>query len=74
MEKSFLKMMRIEYLDLPSVGLIQKDMSSDAEKALKNQNSLKKIRSAGKQYKSEVAESTQPVVDMQPDIMCRFEV
>ena len=51
------RMMSIIDLGLQSVGLMWKEMCSDAEKALKNCNLLKQIHSAGEQYKKEVAES-----------------
>lgn len=68
------RMMSVVNLGLPSIGLMQKEMNSDAEKALKNCNSLKQIRSAGEEYKKEVAESIKQPIDLVPDIMCRLEL
>ncbi|MCG8626334.1 MAG: hypothetical protein MJE68_30590 [Proteobacteria bacterium] len=49
-------------------------MSSDAEKALKHCNSMKQIRSAGEQYKKEIAESIKQPIDLLSDIMQRLEL
>ena len=68
------RMMSIVNLGLQSVGLMRKEMSSDGEKALKNRNSLKQIRSVAEEYKTDIAESIQPVVDLLSDIMCRLEL
>ena len=68
------RMMSIVNLGLQSVGLMRKEMSSDAEKALKNCNSLKQIRSAGAEYKNEVAESIKQPIDLVSDIMRRLEL
>jgi hypothetical protein len=68
------RMMSIINLGLQSVDLTRKEMSSDAEKALKNCNSLKQIRSGGEQYKKEVAESIKQPIDLVSDIMQRLEL
>ena len=68
------RMMSIVNLGLQSVGLVQKEMSLDAEKALKNCNSMKQVRSAGEQYKKEVAESIKQSIKLAPDIMQRLEM
>ena len=60
-------------IDRPSTGegLKRKQVSPDTEKA---QNSLKQIRSAGNQFKREIAESIQPVVDLLSDILDWLEL
>ena len=68
------RMMSIVNLGLQSVGLMRKEMNLDAEKALKNCNSLKQIRSAGEKYKKEVAESIKQPIDLVSDIMHRLEL
>lgn len=68
------RMMSIVNLGLQSVGLMRKEVSPEAEKALKNKNSLKQIRSVGENVKTEVAESIQPVIDLLADVMCRLEL
>ena len=67
-------MMSIVNLGLQSVGLMRKEMSSDAEKALKNCNSLKQLRSAGEHHKKEIAESIKQPIDLVSDIMQRLEL
>lgn len=50
-------------------------MPAEAEKALKNCNSLKQIRSAGDSFRTElVAESMKAPVDLLSDIMRRLEL
>ncbi len=61
-------------LGLQSVGLMRKEMPSAAEKALKNKNSLKELRLAGNQFRTDIAASIQPVVDLLSDIMQRLEL
>ena len=68
------RIMSVVNLGLQSVGLMRKEMNSDAEKALKNCNSLKQIRSAGEKYKTEIAESLQQPIDLVSDIMRRLEL
>ena len=63
------RIMSVVNLGLHSVGLMRKEMNSDAEKALKNCNSLKQIRSAGEKYKTEIAENIQQPIDLVSDIM-----
>ena len=53
---------------------VGKEMNSDAEKALKNCNSLKKIRSAGEIFKKEIAESIKQPIDLVSDIMHGLEL
>ena len=49
-------------------------MPAEAEKALKNCNSLKQIQSAGDNFRTEVAESVKVPVDLLCDIMRRLEL
>ena len=49
-------------------------MPAEVEKALKNCNSLKQIRSAGDSFGTEVAESVKAPVDLLSDIMRRLEL
>ena len=49
-------------------------MPAEAEKALKNCNSLKQIQSAGDSFRTEVAKSVKAPVDLLSDIMRRLEL
>ena len=51
------RIMSVVNLELQSIGLMRKEMNTDAEKALRNCNSLKQIPSTGEQYKKEITES-----------------
>ncbi len=53
---------------------MRKEVSPEAEKALKNKNSLKQIRSVGENVKTDVAESIQPVIDLLADVMRWLEL
>ena len=66
--------MSIVNLGLQSLGVMRKEMSAEAEKALKNCNSLKSIRSVGERFAEEVAESIQAPVDLLSDVMKRLEL
>ena len=68
------RIMSVVNLGLQSVGLMRKEMSSNAEKALKNCNSLKQIRSVGEPFKLEVQESIQQPIDLIADVMSRLEL
>ena len=61
--------MRIFNLGLQSVDIMRKEMPAEAEKALKHCNSLKRIRSVGDSFKTEVAQSVKAPVDLLSDIM-----
>ena len=67
-------MMSIVNLGLQSIGLMRKEMSSEAEKALKNCNSLKQIRSAGEPFSQEISLSIQQPIDLVADVMSRLEL
>ena len=68
------RIMSIVNLGLQSVGLMRKEMNSDAEKALKNCNSLKQIRSAGQLYKQDVNLSMDQPIALLSDILSRLEL
>lgn len=68
------RMMSIVNLGLQSIGLMRKEMNSAAEKALKNCNSLKQLRSSGESFKQEIAESIQQPTDLIADVMRRLEL
>ena len=68
------RIMSIVNLGLQSVGVMRKEMSAEAEKALKNCNTLKSIRSTGDRYRKEIAESVQVPIDLLSDIMRRLEL
>ena len=57
-----------------AVGVMRKEMPAEAEKVLKNCNSIKQIRSAGGSVKAEIAESVKAPVDLLSDIMRRLEL
>ena len=66
------RIMSIVNLGFQSVGMMRKEMTPQIEKALKNCNSLKQLRSAGKT--AEIKESLQPAVDLLTDITKRLEL
>jgi len=66
--------MSIVNLGLQSMGVMQIEMPPEAEKALKNCNSLKQIRSAGDKFRKEIAESVKAPIDLLSDIMRRLEL
>jgi len=66
--------MSIVNLGLQSVGFMRKEMPSEAEKTIKNCNSLKQIQSAGDKFRKEIAESVKAPVDLLSDIMCSLEL
>ena len=68
------RIMSIVNLGLQSVGVMRKEMPTEAEKALKNCNSLKQIRSAGEMFREEIAESMKAPIDLLSDLMLRLEV
>lgn len=61
-------------LGLQSVGVMRKEMPAEAEKAIKNCNSLKQIQSAGDKFRKEIAESVKAPVELLSDIMCSLEL
>ena len=68
------RIMSVVNLGLQSIGLMRKEMNTDAEKALRNCNSLKQDRSTGEQYKKEITESIMQPIDLLSDIMQRLEL
>ena len=64
-------MMSIVNLGLQSIGLMRKEMSSEAEKALKNCNSLKQLRSP---FRQEISLSIQQPIDLVADVMSRLQL
>ena len=68
------RIMSIVNLGLQSMGVMRKEMPAEAEKVLKNCNSIKQIRSAGGSVKAEIAESVKAPVDLLSDIMRRLEL
>lgn len=66
--------MSIVNLGLQSVGVMRKEMPDEAEKVLKNCNSLKQIWSAGDKFRKEIAESVKAPIDLLLDIMRRLEL
>ena len=67
-------MMSIVNLGLQSIGLMRKEVSSEAEKALKNCNSLKQLRSAGEPFRQEISLSIQQPIDLVADVMSRLQL
>ena len=67
-------MMSIVNLGLQSIGLMRKEMSSEAEKALKNCNSLKQLRSAGEPFRQEISLSIQQPIDLVADVLSRLQL
>lgn len=67
------RMMSIVNLGLQSVGLMRSEMSSVAEKALKNCNSLKQLRSAGVNFKDDISASLKQPIELLTD-MHRLEL
>lgn len=61
-------------LGLQSIGLMRKEMNTDAEKALRNCKLLKQIRSTGEQYKKEITQSIMQPIDLLSGIMQRLEL
>ena len=61
-------------LGLQSIGLMRKEMNTNAEKALRNCNSLKQIHSTGEQYKKEITESIFQPIDLLSGIVHRLEL
>ena len=68
------RIMSVVNLGLQSIGLMRKEMNTDAEKALRNCNSLKQVRSTGEQYKKEITESILQPIDLLSGIMQRLEL
>ena len=66
--------MSVVNLGLQSVGVMRKEMPAEAEKAIKNCNSLKQIWSAGDKFRKEIAESVKAPTDLLSDIMCSLEL
>ncbi len=62
--------MSIVNFRLQSIGLMRKEMSSEAEKALKNCNSLKQIRSAGEPFRQSIQQS----IDLVTNVMSWLEL
>lgn len=61
-------------LGLQSTGLMRKEKSTAAEKALKNCNSIKQLCTAGQQFKEDIAGSMQQPVDLLSDFKHRLEL
>ena len=68
------RIMSIVNLGFQSVGMMRKEMTPEIERAIKNCNSLKQLRRAGKNFTTEIGESLQPAVELLTDITRRLEL
>ena len=66
--------MSILNLGFQSVGLMRSQMSDEAERALKNCNSVAKLRTSEESYKDDIKKSLEPTITLLANIVQRLEL